>query len=108
MQKTVENLDFLSEFFLHAQTDGVLLFGKAGSIMRGREINVGTRGDDSIFVDCGMASVVVSLDVRHVDGVRNARNLVDIFSVVEEIWVLFDCPFVALEMYNIHLNKTTR
>lgn len=52
-----------------------------------------------------MASVVVFLDMFHVDSGTHARDLEDIFSVIEQIRVFPEKLLVALEMNGINLHS---
>lgn len=66
--------------------------------MGGGEILVGTKGDDTGRIDVVVGDVVMPLDVVKVHGVGDAVGLIEIFEVVEEVWVIDDPPEVALEM----------
>lgn len=58
------------------------------SIMRGRIINVGANRNDPIGIDRRMASVVMPLDVLHIDCARHAWDLIYVFGVIEQIGIL--------------------
>ena len=66
--------------------------------MGGTIVDIGPNGDDPIRVDDRMTPVIMLLDVVHVDRVWHTRQLVNILGVVEEVWVLANETFVALEM----------
>ena len=53
------------------------------SIVGGSVVDIGPHRDDAIRVDGRMTSVVMLLDVVHVDRIRHSGHLVDILGVVE-------------------------
>ena len=59
---------------------------------------IGTKGDDTGWIDVVMGDVVMPLDVVEVHGVGDAIGLVEVFEVAEEVRVVDDPPKVALEM----------
>ena len=66
--------------------------------MRGRQILVGTEGDDMGRIDVVVSDVVMPLDVVEVHGVGNAVGLIEVFEVAEEVRVVDDPPEIAFEM----------
>ena len=66
--------------------------------MGGTIVDIGPNGDDPIRVDGRMTPVIMLLDVIHVNRVGHTRQLVNVLCVVEEVWVLANETFVALEM----------
>ena len=68
-------------------------------------IDVGACGDNPVRVYGRMASVVVLPYVLHIDRVADARNLVDVLGVIEQIRVFPDELLVALEVNSINLEK---
>jgi len=80
-----------------------VLVAKSFSVMRRREVCIGTDGDNSIWVDGRMASIVVLLYVIHVDRAAHAWNLVYVFGVIKQIWIFTQELLVALEMNSIDL-----
>ena len=66
-------------------------------------VNGWTRRNDPKRVYGRMASVVMPLDVRHVDRAAHSRNLVDVFRVIEQVRVLAQQFLVAFEMNCIDL-----
>ena len=59
---------------------------------------IGTKGDDTGWIDVVVGDVVMPLDVVEVDGVGDAVGLIEVFEVAEEVRVVDDAPEVALEM----------
>ena len=59
---------------------------------------IGTKGDDTGWIDVVVGDVVMPLDVVEVDGVGDAVSLIEVFEVAEEVRVVDDAPEVALEM----------
>ena len=59
---------------------------------------IGTKGDDTGWIDVVVGDVVMPLDVVAVDGVGDAVGLLEVFEVAEEVRVVDDAPEVALEM----------
>ncbi len=66
--------------------------------MRGGEILVGTKRDDTGRIDVVVRDVVMPLDVVEVDRVGDAVGLIEISQVAEEMGIVDDPPEVALEM----------
>src|ERR1700722_6049336 len=66
--------------------------------MRGVEIDRGTLRDDAGWIDGRVAGVVVTLDLIEVDGLGDARDLVQLAQVVPEIWIVDDAPQIAFEV----------
>lgn len=56
--------------------------------MRRRVINIGAKRDDSKWIDGRMASIIMLLYVLHMNRATYPLDLVYIFGVVEQIWVL--------------------
>lgn len=50
-------------------------------------INIWTNGNDTEGIDSRMASIVMQLYMFHVYCATNARNLEDVFGIIEEVWV---------------------
>jgi hypothetical protein len=71
--------------------------------MWGIVVDVGSSGDNPVGVYRWMASVVVLPDVFHVNGAANARDLVDVLGVVEQVWVFPQQLLVAFEVDGIDL-----
>ena len=59
---------------------------------------IGTKGDDTGWIDVVVGDVVVPFDMVEVDGVGDAVCLIEIFEVAEEVRVIDNSPDVALEM----------
>ena len=59
---------------------------------------IGTKGDDTGWIDVVVRDVVMPLDVVEVDGVGDAVSLIKVFEVAEEVRVVDDPSEVALEM----------
>ena len=59
---------------------------------------IGTKGDDTGWIDVVVGDVVMPLDVVEVDGVGDAVGLIEVFEVAEEVRIVDDAPEVALEM----------
>ena len=66
--------------------------------MGGRQILVGTEGDDAGRINVFVSDVVVPLDVVEIHGVGDAVGLIEVFEVTEEVGVVDDPPKVAFEM----------
>lgn len=66
-------------------------------------VDVGASGDNPVGVYGRMASVVVLPDVLHVDSAADARDLVDVLGVVEQVWVFSQELLVAFEVNGIDL-----
>nr|VUD34641.1 Uncharacterised protein [Raoultella sp. NCTC 9187] len=49
-----------------------------------------------------MAAVVVVANMAKIDGLGNARHLIDIAQEAVQIWVIADAPLVALKVGDIH------
>ena len=71
--------------------------------MSGIVVDVGASGDNPVGVYRRMASVVVLPDVLHVNAAANARDLVDVLGVVEQVWVFPQRLLVAFEVDGIDL-----
>jgi hypothetical protein len=71
--------------------------------MWGIVVDVGSSGDNPVWVYGRMASVVVLPDVFHVDGAADAGDLVYVLGVVEQVWVLPQQLLVALEVNGVDL-----
>ena len=59
---------------------------------------VGTKRDDTGWIDVVVGDVVVPLDVVEVDGIGDAVGLIEVFEIAEEVGVVDDPPDVAFEM----------
>ena len=59
---------------------------------------IGTKGDDTGWIDVVVRDVVMPLDVVEVDGVGDAVGLIEVFEVAEEVRVVDDPSEIALEM----------
>ena len=59
---------------------------------------VGTKRDDTGWIDVVVGDVVVPLDVVEVDGIGDAVGLIEVFEVTEEVGVVDDPSKVAFEM----------
>jgi hypothetical protein len=62
------------------------------------QILVGTKRDDTGWIDVVVGDVVVLLDVVEVYGFGDAVGLIEVFEVTEEVGVVDDPPKVAFEM----------
>ena len=71
---------------------------QAFAAVGGREILVGTEGNDTGWIDVVMGDVVMPLDMVEVHGVGDAVALIEIFEVAKEVGVVDDPPDVAFEM----------
>jgi len=71
--------------------------------MWGIVVDVGARRDNPIGVYRWVASIVVLPDVLHVQRAADARDLVDILGVVEQVWVFPQELLVAFEANSINL-----
>src|SRR6056297_141304 len=72
--------------------------GEPVAVVRCREVQVRTDGDDTLRVERVVAAVVVLRDVVHVDRLGDARELVQFLQVVPEVRVVDDAAAVALEV----------
>jgi len=73
--------------------------------MRRKIINIGANRNNTQWIHRRVASVIVELDVIHVDGATHAWDLKDVLCVVEQIWILpYKFP-VTLEKNCIDLLK---
>ena len=70
--------------------------------MRPIEVQLRAHGHDAGRVDGRMATVVVMLDVRHVDGIRDSRHLVELAKVAREVRIIGDSAQIALEVADVH------
>lgn len=68
-------------------------------------IDVRACRDDPVGIYGRMASIVVLSYVLHVNRAADARNLVDVLGVIEQIGVFPEEPFVAFEVDSINLQK---
>ena len=71
--------------------------------MWGIVVDVGARRDNPIGVYRWVASIVVLPHVLHVQRAADARDLVDILGVVEQVWVFPQELLVAFEVNSINL-----
>lgn len=74
--------------------------------MRGGEILVGAKRDDTGWIDVVVGDVVVPLDVIEVHGVGDAVGLIEVFEVAEEVGVVDDSPEIAFKMAVVDGVKT--
>lgn len=68
-----------------------------------REVNIRAMRNDSIWINGRVTSIIVLLDVIHVHCAAHARNLEDLFCVIEQVWVLSQQFLVAFEVNSIYL-----
>jgi len=71
--------------------------------MGGIVVDVGARRDNPVGVYRWVASVVVLPDVVHVHRAVDARDLVDVLGVVEQVWVFPQELLVAFEVNSVNL-----
>ncbi len=55
-------------------------------------------GNDACGINFGVRHVVMTLDVIEIDGVGNARLLIQIHQISLQIWIVDDTAQVAFEM----------
>src|SRR5258707_10234759 len=67
-------------------------------VVVGGEIDRGTLRDDPCRIDRRVTGVVVPLDLIEVDGIGDARDLVQLAQIVPQIWIVDDAPQIALEV----------
>lgn len=77
---------------------------KPFSVMRSGVINIWPCRNNCKWIDRRMATIVMQLYMFHVHCVTNARNLENVFNIVEEIWVFPQQLLVALKVNCIYLN----
>ena len=66
--------------------------------MRRSEVELRSDGNDTGWIHLSLAAVVVPLDLLDADGLRNARDLIEIAHIVRQIREFIDVPPVALEV----------
>ena len=66
--------------------------------MRSAEIVRRTLRDYPGRIDGRVAGIVVPLDLIEVDGLGDARDLVQLAQVVPQIWIVDDAPQIAFEV----------
>jgi hypothetical protein len=76
--------------------------------MRSGEVSIRPNGHYPELVDSWMATIVMLLDVVHVDCIPNRLDLKQLFGVVEQVGVLANQLLVTLEVYNINLPTKAR
>lgn len=76
--------------------------------MRRRVINIGAKRNDSKWIDCRMASIIMLLDMFHMNRATYSFSLVYIFGVIEQIWILSQQFLVAFEVNCINLNLESK
>jgi hypothetical protein len=74
--------------------------------MRGGEVLVGTKGDDTGRIDVVMSYVVMPLDVVEIHGLGDTVGLIQVFKVVKEVRIVDDPSEVTLKMAVVHGVKT--
>lgn len=72
--------------------------------MRRRVVNIRAKRNDAKWINRRMASIVMPLDVFHVDCTTDPRHLKNVFGVIEEIRVLTKQFLVTLEVDSINLS----
>src|SRR4029077_5925890 len=68
------------------------------AIVRFRQIKYGAEGNNARWVNVRMRHVIMALDVIEINGVGDARLLIQIHQVALQIWIVDDTPQIALEM----------
>jgi hypothetical protein len=79
------------------------LWRKPVPVVGWRIVNVRAERNDSKGIDSGMTSIIMPLNMLHVNSATHARNLEDVFGVVEHIRVISEQLFVAFEVNCINL-----
>jgi hypothetical protein len=74
-------------------------------VVWGVVVDTGARRDDPVGVYGGVASIVVLPDVLHVHCAADARDLIDVLGVVEQVRVFPEELLVAIEVNGINLSK---
>lgn len=75
------------------------------SIMGRSIVNIWTLWDDSKWIDGWMTSIVMLLNVLHVNCTAHARDLENVFGVIEYIWIFAQQLLIALEVNSVDLQK---
>lgn len=88
---------------MKTQDTYILVGTKLLPVMGRRKINIGAKRDDPKWIDRWVASVIVFLDMLHIDSATHAWNLEYVFSIVQQAWVLAKELFIALEVDCINL-----
>ena len=81
------------------------LVGKPFSVMSSRIIDVGAKRNNPKGIDGRMASIIMPLDVFHVDCATHARNLEYVFGVIKQVWELTQQFLVTLEVNGVNLHR---
>lgn len=68
-----------------------------------RIINVWSKRNDSIWIDGRVTSIIMALDMLHIDSASHARDLIYVFGIIEQIRILSKQFLVALEVNSINL-----
>ena len=76
------------------------------TIMSGTKVCVRSNGDNTKWIDGRMATIVMLLYVVHIHCIWDSWNLINILSIIEQIWILPYQLLVAFEMDGIHLRKS--
>ncbi len=63
---------------------------------------------DSLWVNSRMAIMVMTDNMDHIYGVRNAGMLVKSARIVPKVWIIYDALAVAFEMQMINAVKTNK
>lgn len=92
------------DYLIHTST----LRTKPLSVMWRGIIYIRAERDNSECIDNRVASVVMFLDVIHVNGVTHAWDLIYVFREIEQIRVLTNHLLVALEVNDIDLSKKNK
>ncbi len=90
--------------FGHAVSTGraITFLGKRlaepAAIVRRREIEQRSDRHDAGRIHVAMAAVIMPFDVIEVDGLGNARHLIEIAKIILEIGIVDDAPQIAFEV----------
>ena len=68
------------------------------AIVRFPEIKHWTDRNDASRINLRVCHVVMTLDVIEIDGISDARLLIQVHQIALQIWVIDDTPEIALEM----------
>src|SRR5438270_5660292 len=68
------------------------------AIVRCCKIELGAEGNDPARIDIGHAAVIAELDPGQVDGLGDARHLVEVARVIRQIVVVGNPPQIAFEV----------
>ena len=75
-----------------------LLLSQEFSAVRGGEVLIRAKRNDTCRIDVFVGDVVMPLDVIEVHGAGDTAGLIKVFEIAEEVGVVDDSPDVALEM----------